>query len=58
MLLCETTGRGRSDAEDLAIFVNQLAALGVPARVATGSFPRTRAATCSSTSPRTSPRRD
>ena len=39
MLFCETTGSGRSDVEDLAIFASQLAALGVPARVATGSVP-------------------
>ena len=30
---------GVADAEDLAIFANQLAALGVPARVAVGSVP-------------------
>ena len=30
MLFCETAGGGRGDAEDLAIFASQLAALGVP----------------------------
>ena len=39
MLFCETTGGGVADAEDLAIFANQLAALGVPARMAVGSVP-------------------
>ena len=40
MLLCETAGSGRGDAEDLAIFASQLAALGLPARVDTGSVPK------------------
>ena len=39
MLFCETTGGDVGDAEDLAIFASQLAALGVPARVAVGSVP-------------------
>jgi hypothetical protein len=39
VLLCETAGTGRSDVEDLAIFVSQLAALGVPARIAVSSVP-------------------
>ena len=39
MLFCETAGGGRSDAEDLAVFASQLAALGVPARVGVGSVP-------------------
>jgi hypothetical protein len=39
MLFCETAGGGGGDGEDLAIFASQLAALGLPARVATGSVP-------------------
>ena len=39
MLFCETTRRDRAGAEDLAIFASQLAALGVPARVAVSSIP-------------------
>ena len=39
MLFCETTGGGVADVEDLAVFANQLAALGLPARIAVGSVP-------------------
>ena len=39
MLLCETAGAGGSDIEDLAVFASQLAALGMPARVAVDSVP-------------------
>ncbi|MFO1142948.1 MAG: hypothetical protein U1E59_11225 [Amaricoccus sp.] len=39
MLFCETTGGGVADADDLAVFANQLAALGLPARIAVGSIP-------------------
>lgn len=39
MLLCETARGGRNDAEDLAIFASQLAALGLPARIAVASVP-------------------
>ncbi len=39
MLFCETAGTNTADAEDLAIFAGQLAALGLPARVAVGSVP-------------------
>lgn len=39
MLFCETAVSGRAEAEDLAIFASQLAALGLPARVAVTSVP-------------------
>ena len=39
MLLCETTRDGLTAIEDLAIFAGQLAALGLPARIASGSVP-------------------
>ncbi|MFO1210136.1 MAG: glycosyltransferase [Amaricoccus sp.] len=39
MLFCETTGDGLASFEDLAVFANQLAGLGVAARVAVGSMP-------------------
>ncbi len=39
MLFCETAGTSRADVEDLAIFVSQLAALGVPARVPVAAVP-------------------
>lgn len=39
MLLCETARDGRTDAEHLAIFASQLAALGLPARIDVGAVP-------------------
>lgn len=39
MILCETAREGRADAEHLAIFASQLAALGLPARVDVGAVP-------------------
>ena len=39
MLFCETTGGDVGDAEDLAVFASQLAALGVPARISVDSAP-------------------
>ena len=39
MLLCETARDGRTDAEHLAIFASQLAALGLPARIAVDAVP-------------------
>jgi Glycosyltransferase family 28 C-terminal domain len=40
MLFCETAGVGPDAAEDLAIFVSQLAALGAPAGIAVDSVPQ------------------
>ena len=39
MILCETARDGRTDAEHLAIFASQLAALGLPARIDVGAVP-------------------
>jgi len=39
MLLCDTARDGSTAFEDLAIFAGQLAALGLPARIATRSVP-------------------
>ena len=39
MLFCETTGSGKGDLEDLAIFASQVAALGVQAGVDVSSIP-------------------
>ena len=39
MILCETARDGRTDAEHLAIFASQLAALGLPARIDVGALP-------------------
>lgn len=39
MLACETAGAERQDVEDLAVFVSQLAALGIDARIHVGAVP-------------------
>lgn len=52
MLFCDTAAPGRGDAEDVAIFASQLAALGLAPRVAAAAMPSDPGATSSSISRR------